>query len=433
MKDDLQSNLENFLRHIDSIKDTLPMAIILIEPYNKTAIDNFASFLKSNVKEVEDFEGKQQISINPSEFKKFELLERNASTSSLAPKIISESLFVSLISQYDAFLSRILRIIFEIKPEILSGSDKNLTFSQLTEFKTIEKAKEHIAEKEVEAVLRKSHSEHFDYLENKLGMKLRENQSLWRKFIEITERRNLFVHCDGVVSNQYLQKCSIEGCEINDYKLGDKLDVKIEYFSKAHKCLYELSVTLTHTIWRKMLKEDLSNADKELNNICFDLISAKSFELADTLLSFACNQKKHADDFYKNILIINHALSKYLQNKNEDVKMILSSKDWSACSDKFKLAYEILMNDYKKAYVIMKRIGRNGDIEDSEYKGWPLFIKIREEKEFKDIYKEIFEEEYSVTETPLRPVLELIHSILKKKTNAKKNNPQKKNRNSKKS
>jgi hypothetical protein len=104
----LYKNLDTFLRHIDAIRDTLPMTMLLIQPYNKKAKDDFVQFIKTNVEEIEDDKGKKKLLVKADEAKIFESLERNASTSSLASKIIPESLFVSLISQYDAFLTRLL-------------------------------------------------------------------------------------------------------------------------------------------------------------------------------------------------------------------------------------------------------------------------------------------------------------------------------------
>ena len=56
----LNKNLEAFLRHIDSIRDTLPMTMLLLQPYNKKANNDFVHFLKNNVKEIEDDNGKKR-------------------------------------------------------------------------------------------------------------------------------------------------------------------------------------------------------------------------------------------------------------------------------------------------------------------------------------------------------------------------------------
>ncbi len=409
----LNKNLETFLRHIDAIRDTLPMTILLIQPHNKKANDDFVKFLTNNVKEIEDDNGKKRILVKSDESKIFETLERNASTSSLATKIIHESLFVSLISQYDAFVTRLLHAIYEIKPDVLNGSERNLTFSQLVEMKTIDNAREFIIDKEIDTVLRKSHSEQFDYLEKLVGVKLRENLPVWQTFIEITERRNLLVHCDGVVSNQYLKNCKEHQCKIENIKPGDRLGVEIKYFTTAYKCLYELSTKLTHTIWRKYLIDDLKSADVELNDVCFQLINSKSFELADILLEFGYLQKKHFNDSTKNVFIVNASLSKYLQEKKEEAKQILNKKDWSASSDDFKLAHAVLNDDFERAFEIMIKIGDKGEVDNSDYKQWPLFTEIRKEPKFKETFQTIFNEEYTIMEIPMRPVQELINNEIK--------------------
>jgi len=195
-------NLKSFLNHIASIRDTLPMVMLLLQPYNKKANDDFVEFLKNNVEEIEEDDGEKKLLVKSEEAGIFDTLEKNATISSLAEKIIPTSLFVSLISNYDAFFNGLLRVIFQVKPEVLNTSEKNLAFSQLVDMEKIENAREYIIEKEIDSVIRKSHSEQFDYLEKLLSMNLRENLPIWKTFIEITERRNLFVHCGLIIKDQ---------------------------------------------------------------------------------------------------------------------------------------------------------------------------------------------------------------------------------------
>lgn len=409
----LHQNLIRFLRHLDSIKDTLPMTMLLIGPYQKKAHDKLVKFMDENVEEIENEEGVKSIAIKYEDSKVFDQLSKNSEISILASKIIPESLFVSLISQFDSFLNQLLRILFEIRPEYINNSERNLTFSELIELNSIENAREFIIEKEVESVLRKSHSEHFDYLENKLNMPLRKNLPVWDKFIEITERRNLFVHCDGVVSSQYIKVCEKHNVDLSDIKVNQRLTIEPEYFNKAYDCLFELAVKLTHTLWRKLLKEDLKNADRHLNDICFELLSNRQFGLADNLLKFACDQNNFFNDALKNVFVVNRALSMYLQNKPEDAKTIINQKDWSASSDDFKLAHLVLNESYDECYTLMKKIGKDGEVDKENYRTWPLFLKLRKEEKFKETYQEIFGEEYKVVDIPQRPIQEIIEEEIK--------------------
>ena len=403
----LNQNLKNFLIKVDSIKSSLVMSILLIKPYNQKSIESFYNYLKKNKKNIERRNDGARISIKAENLKYFKELEKNASISILALEIIPTSMFMSLIAQYDFFLNKLVRIVFEIKPEIIDSSDKNLTFSEIVKKSSIKEVKENVVDMEIDSLLRKSHSEQFDYLESKLNIKLRENLPIWKTFVEITERRNLLVHCGGIVSDSYIKNCNKQKCELLSTKLGDKLKITPEYFSIACNCLYEISAKLTHTIWRKLLISDLKEADKELNHFCYDLIEREIYELADTMLFFAISQKKIFDDVSKNIYIINRGLSKYLQGKKNETKEIID-KDWSASSKEFKLAKAILFDDYKEAYKIMEEIGSKGEVNNLDYREWPLFLEIRKESKFKKIYKKIFKKDYKIVETPMKPAQEII-------------------------
>ncbi|SHH71997.1 hypothetical protein [Flavobacterium defluvii] len=415
--EELDINLHRLLRHLDSIKDTLPMSILLLEPHNKKANTKFKEFIEKNAEEIEDENGNKSLSLEFEQSRIFDQLAKNSEISNLAMKIIPESLFVSLISQYDAFLNQLLKTLFKIRPEYINNSERELSFSQLNEFDSIEKAREYVVEKEVETILRKSHSEHFDYLENKLAITLRKDLPIWQTFIEITERRNLFVHCDGIVSNQYLKVCKENKCDLTGIELNKRLNISSEYFNKAYKCLYELSTKLTHTIWRKLIKEDIEFADEQLNEICYNLITNGQYSLADILLDFACKQTKFYNDSAKNYYIVNKALSKNLQGKTDIAKEIIESKDWSASSDNFKLAHLIIMEKFDDSYLLMKKIGKNGEVNKDHYKIWPLFYKLRQEEKFKETFKEIFEEDYTVLEVPKRPIQELIGEVIENNPN----------------
>jgi hypothetical protein len=417
--DKLKYNLHTFLRHLDSINETLPMVMLLINPYQKKAHEKYKDFASKYVKEIETEDGNKAIAVEIDKSQIYETLSRNSEISTLASKIIPESLFVSLISQYDAFLNRLLRHIFEIQPNILNNSERTLNFSQLVEFESIESAREYVIEKEIETVLRKNHNEHFEYFENKLKIPLRKDLPVWKDFIEITERRNLFVHCDGRVSSQYIKVCQENGCNLNGISINERLSVPVKYFSNAYNCLFEIAVKLTHTIWRKLLINDLKKADSNLNDICFDLINAGKFKLADILLDFACSQKKFFNDAHKNVFIVNKSLSQYLQGNKEKAKEIIETKDWSASSDDFKLAHLILIEDYDNCYTLMKKIGDKGEVSKEYYMSWPIFNQIRIESKFKETFKEIFNEEYNILEIPKKPLQEIFDEFVVKKNISK--------------
>jgi len=415
---------QDFLQQIKSLREIIPFIMIFIDANNKKANKDFVDFVNQHGKKEKDEKNEPFFSFSPEDSHKVTALEENVKISSTASEILPCSLFVSLVSQFDSFIGKLIKEIFISKPEILNSSEKKLTYSKLQEIENIEEAKNHIIESEVESILRESHTNHFSWIENKLNIPLKKDLTIWPKFVELTERRNLFVHSDGIVSSQYLAICR-KNNSIDDKnpKLGDRLRVTAEYFEESYKALFEISVKLTQVIWRKLLPNDLEKSDQSLNDVCFDLLKEHQFELADNLLIFASETlKKHFNEESKNIFIVNKALSLKLGGNKEKAEEIVHAKDWSASSDKFKIARWALLDDFEAVGKLMKKIGPNGEINKMSYKTWPLFQEFRKTKIFLDNFKEIFNEDYSLVETPKKLFDEILHQIKSKDKTKRLNN-----------
>lgn len=404
---------KEFIKQIESLRETLPLCMLFISASESHASKDFLDFVKQKGISEKDEQGEEYYKFNPEDSHKYRILKKNSEIAESASDIVPNSLFVSLISQFDSFLGRLIREIFQAKPEILNASERNLTFSKLLELKSIEEAKEFIVEKEVESVLRDSHADHFSWLELKLGIPLRKDLPIWQMFIEVTERRNLFVHNNGIVSSQYLTVCRANNVEFkNEPLLGSKLGIESEYFETAYRCLFEVSVKLTQVVWRKLLPKDIEAADDSLNDICFELLRQGQLSLSTTLLDFATNiLKKHYNEESKNVFIVNKALAQKLMTNTEECKSIVHAKDWSACSDKFKIAKEALLDNFDEVVKLMRKIGSDGEVTKLHYKIWPLFSEFRKTEQFLDAFEEIFKEEYVEIETPKKMFEKVLHRV----------------------
>jgi hypothetical protein len=314
----------------------------------------------------------------------------------LADKIIMQGFIISLISQYDTFLGKLIRALFLIKPETLNVSEKNISFAHLTEFRTLDDAREYIMGKEIEGVLRESHIEQFNWLENKFGLELRKGLTIWPVFVEITERRNLFTHTGGIVSDQYLNVCQKQGVEFAEgVKLGTELGVPNDYFQLAYECIFEISIKLAHVLWRKVAPQDIKNADSNLIAISYDLLLKEQYKLACVILDFATDTlKKHSTESSKRTLIINKAQAYKWVGDDEKAKKIVNSTDWSASSDKYKLAVAVLLDDFNTADDLVRKIGPHGEVTMFNYREWPLFKEYRKSEEFLKVFEEVFNEPF---------------------------------------
>ena len=233
----------------------------------------------------------------------------------------------------------------------------------------------------------------FRWLENKLDVKLTTDLKSWEKFIELTERRNLFVHNNGVVNRQYLSVCKSNNVGIDQtVNIGDVLEITNSYFENAYRCVFEIGIKLSQVIWRKFIKDEIEEADSNIMGIVFDQILRKDYSLAIELAEFSTHKViKHFNKDYELTCIINKAQA-YKWNKNNDKCIeIVTSIDWSACSDKFKLVSSVLLDNFQEAVNVMRKLGKDDEeITKIHYREWPIFQEFILSPIFLDTYKEIF-------------------------------------------
>jgi hypothetical protein len=382
--------IDRFILEIDSLRSTLPLAMRSITAAHAEAGGEFNRFLARYGKPVK---GSNSIQIDTSQGSGFRKLLDNLNRASAASAIVPRSFLVALVSQYDSFLGQLIETLLLSKPEILNGADRALSFAELVGFDSIQAAREHVVEKEVESVLRESHSEQFGWMEKKFNLPLREGLKIWPCFIEITERRNLYVHTGGQVSEQYLGVCRNHQFDVSKTAKGDQLYVSPEYFLKAHAVIFEIGVKLANVLWRKLKPEERKAADQNLVLIGYNLVLEEQFELAKAILDFSTEVlKTHSSEDFRLRFVVNRAQAYKWSGDNARAMKILDNEDFSALSDGFRLAEAVLRENYKAAFGLVRAIGAHGDVSLEAYREWPLFREFRKQKELGPMILKIFKE-----------------------------------------
>ena len=149
--------VHSFIKHIDSLADTLPLAMLAIQGARGEAVNAIEEFTRDHC-EVKDLsEGRFRFAVPIDKWSRFKRLHDRAERPRLAARLVQRSFVVSLISQYDAFLGALIQTLFYLKPEAVNSSGRTVTFAELMAFGSVEAAREYLIEKEIETVLRKSH------------------------------------------------------------------------------------------------------------------------------------------------------------------------------------------------------------------------------------------------------------------------------------
>lgn len=223
-------------------------------------------------------------------------------------------------------------------------------------------------------------------------MPLTKGLESWPIFIELTERRNLFVHCDGVVSEQYLNVCRKHKVNVDpEIVVGKKLQAEKKYLKQTYEVLYEIGIKLSQVLWRKLSPGDLEKAESSLSHFTYELLIEENYKLAKTLLDFACRTLKKWDSEGSRLVhVVNRALAYKFSGDNDTCQKILESEDWSACGDNYQLCVAVLKDDFEKAKNLMLRIGSAGSVSEVDYAEWPCFKEFRSSDEFISAFTEVF-------------------------------------------
>ena len=202
----------------------------------------------------------------------------------------------------------------------------------------------------------------------------------------------MFVHADGIISDQYLQVCRNHNYTFEDeLSVGSTLSTTPQYLESSFNCLYELGIKLGIVLWRKFLPDQIDAADQYLNALAYNLLQEERYSLAKPILEFAdTTLSRTSKEVYKRMFKINLAQCyKWLKDKNKCLECINQS-DWSACSDDFQLCVAVLKDDYVEAAKTMEKIGKSNALPEHSYEDWPIFREFRDQDIFIDTFSHIF-------------------------------------------
>jgi len=394
-KSGIGAEIERFVKTADSLVSTAPLSLWTLQAAHRGAYQEYTSFWQTKCENIRR-KGNETVADVPAGLvHEFRIIQRRLDRSSIATKVIGNSSVVSLVSQYDSLLDGLLRALFRHRPELLNASERALTLKELLAFESIDAAREHIVEKEVEAVIRKSHVEQFEWMENRFEIQLRKGLNVWATFVEVTERRNLIVHRGGVASWHYLSACRVHGADCGTTTVGTELTVTRAYLVQAYECLVEVGVKLAHVLWRKLIPEERADADNALISFCLDLMNENRHGMAKRLLDFAtCVLKKWDSEINRLLFVVNRAQVHKWLNDEAACQKILCNEDWSAVDDRLSLGVAVLRDDVDKAVALMRKLVDGSLVTKDSYRQWPIFRKFRKTPQFMKAYKEIFEEDF---------------------------------------
>ena len=147
-------------------------------------------------------------------------------------KDIFNSAFVSIVASVEDYLSKIMAWVLKADPRRLKCTIKDVKMvDTISVIDLIDKDKDALIDQVIDQRLASlfyaSPKKQLEYLDKAIGVKV-EN-SIWKKWIEIKARRDLWIHNAGVVNQIYLDKAK----EAAKCTLGQEATITLQYFQET--------------------------------------------------------------------------------------------------------------------------------------------------------------------------------------------------------
>lgn len=382
---------DEYVNAISSINDSFADNYSILQEKASKTTQELANFLKRNkISTIEDLRK------NPANVKKWRELKKAKERAFSALELLPQSFFVSVISQYDVLIGQLVKFIFYVNPDKFYELESSISYHELFTINDIDKIKEQIVDNKIDSTLRKSHVEQIKDLSKLIDDTPLSKVNFWCDFVEMTQRRNLFVHNKGIVSSQYISECKKEKCDCNE-NIGNKLLVDDKYFNNAYFVFFCMGIMLSQVIVRKLISGAINEIDTILNNVIYDAICEKKYNIAIELSAFAtAKSTKHANRLDEVYFILNYAQAYKWNGDEEECKKILSAFDFSAMVHDILVAKYALEDDVENVISSMKAIGSKSRIMTEEaFVTWEIFREVRKKKEFHKAFEEVFNKPYN--------------------------------------
>ena len=326
--------------------------------------------------EVDDHgQGKKVLTVagNSDDLKEFDKSISTILKSDKSVQHLHRSSLISLVSVTEVFLSQLLHLFFQKHPSAVNAKDKQFTFEELTNFSTIDEARAYLVSWKIENIIRGSYEDWYDYLKNNFKLELSGTVKHHNHLVEHFQRRNLFVHNDGVVNKIYLSK--VDKSLAKPDMLTKKFTVSKGYLFAALDRFEAVFLQIAFELWMKCDKTSEKRSSFIVHS-AYDALLNKRWRVATEVATFI-EKDKAADE----VTILMAKVNSWIARKNiEDKSLVMSEVkafDVSAKDGLFKLAKHCLLEETDAALSLAKQLEKSKQISLDDLLEWPLFVDLR--------------------------------------------------------
>ncbi|QOK28050.1 hypothetical protein IIE26_05105 [Cytobacillus oceanisediminis] len=288
-------------------------------------------------------------------------------------ELVYRNSLISLMMYFENLISGIIKRRLKLFPDSFNPNDKTIKYSELLEFENLSDALEYLIDNEVVKIMYGGFKDWIAYIK-KSGVELKKVEFLSEAINEAHNRRNLFVHNDGIVNNIYLKKVSKEF--IDGLEKGKPINITNEYIIKAIDNVKKYGTLLLFEAWKTYQG---SEKDKRLDyceKLAYEFLIGEKWDLAKVLYEFIYDEISSYGD--KTRAQINIWLCQKQLGDFDAIKAEIEKFDASALQTKYHLCISSILEENDKFYELLDK--EPYAISEESLKEWPVLSYVRNDE-----------------------------------------------------
>jgi len=293
--------------------------------------------------------------------------------------MLQESLLVSTVSAFEAFVARIIRASLLFNPKQVYEMEKRPTWAEVLEAESLEQVRDRAIDSYVDSLMYKDLEAWLKHIAKATKMADGHRQFVFDSIHEIVQRRHVLVHNGGTVSTQYLQKVGRRGSGL---EVGERLLVDDAYLDEAIDALMLAGCAIAQTSlaaifraqrpWAAPQLESLANPAEAVYQFLYKgrvQCAARAYDILEPYL---------LDDGSRQNLKVNSWIARKRIGGAEVIREQVAAWDTSALGERYALARHCLLGDMESAIPLVKKLTENGSINAFALATWPVLEPVRE-------------------------------------------------------
>lgn len=289
-------------------------------------------------------------------------------------RVLGSSLLMRIVSDFEVLVAGLVRAILAQRPEILRASDRSYSFRELDQFESLQEFREAVAEEIADGLLRGGFKDWMAWFGTKLHVEVPGVVDAGPEFLEVFQRRHLFVHNAGVVNSAYLR--NTRGMD-SQPKEGEELTVTHEYLARAADLLEAAGVKLGVATTLKFAPRESTRrtVEGQIENLTYQTLRRARYSVVEDVLDWYL--PKVEDEVTRLSMRVNLWVSRKHRLGLESVRSEINEWDTRALDSRYRLVKFALLDQNDEAVNLAVELYRRGSLDAASWATWPVLAGVR--------------------------------------------------------